>query len=144
MLFLHFLVLWDCRVQHLFESRVALNTGLGGMRDVVSAIISHEQTQSNRVCCFQTLDAVLPKDLFSDYLGNASVFSWRIILLYILALKKRSATPLTIYINYLSFRCTVNLIYVATDNFLFGRNCMLLNKCPISSTETQENQYEVD
>ena len=45
LLFLHFLVLWDCRVQHLFESRVALNPGLGGMRDVASAIISHEQTQ---------------------------------------------------------------------------------------------------
>ena len=25
-------------------------------------------TDSNRVCCFQTLDAVFPKDLFSDYL----------------------------------------------------------------------------
>ena len=23
---------------------------------------------SNRVCCFQTLDAVIPKDLISDYL----------------------------------------------------------------------------
>ena len=44
-LFLHFLVLWDCRVQQLFESKVALNPGLGGMRDVASAIISHEQTQ---------------------------------------------------------------------------------------------------
>ena len=28
--------------------------------DVAFAIISHEQTQSNRVCCFQTLDAVFP------------------------------------------------------------------------------------
>ena len=28
----------------------ALNPGLGGVRDVTSAIISHEQTQSNRVC----------------------------------------------------------------------------------------------
>ena len=28
-----------------FESRVALNPGLGGMRDVASAVISHEQTQ---------------------------------------------------------------------------------------------------
>ena len=36
--------------------------------DVASAMISHEQTQSNRVCCFQTLDAVFPNDLFSDYL----------------------------------------------------------------------------
>ena len=45
LLFLDFLVLWDCRVQNLFESRVALNPGLGGVRDVASAIISHEQTQ---------------------------------------------------------------------------------------------------
>ena len=45
LLFLHFLVLWDCGVQHLFESRVALNPGLGGVTDVVSVIISHEQTQ---------------------------------------------------------------------------------------------------
>ena len=30
------------------------------------AIISHEQTQSNRVSCFLTLDAVFPKDPFSD------------------------------------------------------------------------------
>ena len=49
----------------LFGSRVAL---LGGVTDVASVIISHEQTQSNRVCCFQTLDAVFPKDLLSDYL----------------------------------------------------------------------------
>ena len=31
----HFLVLWDCRVQHLFESRVALNPGLGGVRHLI-------------------------------------------------------------------------------------------------------------
>ena len=53
----------------LFGSRVALNPGLGGVRNVASAIISHEQTQSNRVCCFQTLDAAYPKDLLSDYFG---------------------------------------------------------------------------
>ena len=29
----------------IFESRVALNPGLGGVRDVAPAIISHEQTQ---------------------------------------------------------------------------------------------------
>ena len=51
-----------------FCNRVALNPGLGGVRDVTSAIISHEQTQSNRVCYFQTLDAVFPKDPLSDYL----------------------------------------------------------------------------
>ena len=59
-------------VQCLFGNRVALNLGLGGMRDITSAIISHEQTQSNRVCSFQTLDAVFPKDLFSDYLFRLS------------------------------------------------------------------------
>ena len=46
----------------LFSNRVALNPGLGGVRDVTSAIISHEQSQSNRVCYFQTLDAVFLKD----------------------------------------------------------------------------------
>ena len=51
------------------ENRVALNPWLGGVRDVAPAIISHEQTQLNRVCCFQTLNAVFPKDLFSDYLN---------------------------------------------------------------------------
>ena len=67
---LHFYIFWsfwNCRVQHLFESRVALNPGLGGVMDVESAIICHEQTQSNRVCCFQSPDAVFTKDLFSDY-----------------------------------------------------------------------------
>ena len=44
LLFLHVLVLWDCRVQNLFESRVALNLGLGGVRNVASAIDPHEQT----------------------------------------------------------------------------------------------------
>ena len=34
------------------------------MGDVASANISHEQTQSNQVCCFQTLNAVFPTDLF--------------------------------------------------------------------------------
>ena len=51
----------------LFGSRSALNAGLGGVRDVASVIISHEQSQSNRVCRFQTLDSVFPKDLLSDY-----------------------------------------------------------------------------
>ena len=39
----------------LFENRVSRNQGLGVMLD---AIISHEQTKSNRVCCFKTFDAV--------------------------------------------------------------------------------------
>ena len=33
----------------------------------MSHLIPHEQTKSNRVCGFQTLDAVFPKGL-SDYL----------------------------------------------------------------------------
>ena len=46
--------------------------------DVASAIVPHEQTQSNRVCCFQTLDVVqciskFPKDLFSDFLSIPSM-----------------------------------------------------------------------
>ena len=44
---------------------------LGGVRDVTSVIISHEQTQSNHVCCFQTLDAVFPKDLFVRFVTFA-------------------------------------------------------------------------
>ena len=42
--------------------------GARSVRDVAFAIISHEQTQSNRVCYFQTSDAVFLKDLFSDYI----------------------------------------------------------------------------
>lgn len=33
--------------------RLSLNRGLGGVRDVVLYIISHEHTQPNQVCCFQ-------------------------------------------------------------------------------------------
>ena len=43
--YLHFLVFWDCRSHNRFVSRVALNPGLGEVRDVASAIISHEHTQ---------------------------------------------------------------------------------------------------
>ena len=39
------------------------------MRDVAAAIISHERTHSNRFCSFQTLDAIFPQDLVSDYLS---------------------------------------------------------------------------
>ena len=48
-------------VQHLFESRVALNSGLGGMKNVAFAIISHEWTAP---AIFQALYAVFPKDPF--------------------------------------------------------------------------------
>ena len=43
------------------------NPGLG-VKDVAAAILSNKQTQSNRVCCFQTMDAVFPKVPFSDHL----------------------------------------------------------------------------
>ena len=43
----------------------------GGMRDVTSAIISHELTQSNQVCCFQTLDAILQRISFQIIFLNA-------------------------------------------------------------------------
>ena len=52
----------------LFVNRVVLNPGLGGAGDVAFAIISRKQTHSNRVCYFQTLGAVCPKDPLSDYL----------------------------------------------------------------------------
>ena len=50
----------------VYGNRDALNPRLGGVKDVASAIISPEQTQSNRVYCLQTLDAVFPKDRFSE------------------------------------------------------------------------------
>ena len=49
---------------------VSLSLGIGGVRDVASSSTSHEQTQSNRFCGFQTLVAVFPKNpqfrLFTD------------------------------------------------------------------------------
>ena len=51
--------IWE---QSCAQSRVS------GVRNGTSANISHEQTQSNQVCCFQMLDAVFPMDLFSDCL----------------------------------------------------------------------------
>ena len=54
----------------MFNTFILGTEGLGGVKNVASAItcISHEQTQSNRDCCFQILDAVFPKDLFSEHL----------------------------------------------------------------------------
>ena len=40
-----FMVLWDCKIQQLSGNRVALNTGLGGVKEVACTIISHGQTQ---------------------------------------------------------------------------------------------------
>ena len=44
LLYLHFLVLWDCGIHNFLESSVALNPGLGGVRDILPVIISHKQT----------------------------------------------------------------------------------------------------
>ena len=44
-----------------------------GVRDVATAIITHEHTRSNHVYGFHTLDAVFPKNLFSGYFGNIYV-----------------------------------------------------------------------
>ena len=66
----HFLVLWDCTVQHLhvFESRVALNSGLGGVRNAVSVIISHEDTKKNESAVFKLYMLYFQKILFTDNL----------------------------------------------------------------------------
>ena len=39
----------------------------------MKGFITIPPTQSNRVCCFKTLDAVFPTDLFSDYLEISKV-----------------------------------------------------------------------
>ena len=64
LLFLHFMVLWDCRIQYFYLGTKLRST----WGKVASAIIFHEQTRSNPGCSFQTLDAVFPKDIFSDCL----------------------------------------------------------------------------
>ena len=70
-LFLHVPVLWDS----------GFNRASFGVRGVAFSSIFHEQTHSNRVCCFQTLDDVFPKDCpfryfqripFSDYCTTLS------------------------------------------------------------------------
>ena len=60
---LHLLVLWDGRVQLLFGNRIALNPGLGcmGMSHLPLSLM-------NRLNQIESLDAVFPRDLFSDYL----------------------------------------------------------------------------
>ena len=52
-----------------------LSPGFGGVRDVTLDIISHEQIQSNRVCCFQTLDVIFSKQLLSDSFSFQIIFS---------------------------------------------------------------------
>ena len=60
---LHFLILCDCWVQHFFfGNRVSLNPGLGVREGCRMKRLN--QTE----CCFQTLYAVFPKDLFGNCL----------------------------------------------------------------------------
>ena len=68
----HFLVLWDCKVQHLFENRVALNSGLGGVRNVASVIISHEQTQKTESAVFKLYMLYFQRILFTDNLETTT------------------------------------------------------------------------
>ena len=50
---------------------MALNQELGGLRDVASAIISHERIQQNRLFCFEVLGAVFLKDrLYIKFKGK--------------------------------------------------------------------------
>ena len=51
---IRFLVLLDYWVQ-ICESRILLKPVLDNMRDVAFYSVSHEQTQSNRICCRFTL-----------------------------------------------------------------------------------------
>ena len=76
----YFLVLWDCTVQHLFESRVALNSGLGGVKNVASVIISHEQTKKNESAVFKLYMLYFQRILFTDNLETTTavvVSIWR-------------------------------------------------------------------
>ena len=76
LLFLHLLVLCDSSVQLLFENRVALNSGLDGMSDAASAIISHEQTPANRVFCFLSLNVHFQKTSF-QMISNFETINYR-------------------------------------------------------------------
>ena len=73
----------------LFESRVALNPGLGGVRDVASAIISHEQTQLSK-----SLDAVFPKDLFYRLFKEFIwIYIWHQPIDHLIRLNEPGGTP---------------------------------------------------
>ena len=68
----HFLVLWDCKVQHLFESSVALNSGLGGVRNVAPVIISHERTQKTESAVFKLYMLHFQRIRFTDNLETTT------------------------------------------------------------------------
>ena len=82
-----------------------LNPGLGGIRDVTSAIISHKQTRSNRACCFQTLDAVFPKDLYSDYFEKPDMGLFCNMLFPFLS-NKKSSDEYILYLGYFTICVT--------------------------------------
>ena len=72
-IFSQFLIIWDCWIQ-TSESRIPLKRVQGGSEDDVFSSISHEHTQSTRVCCFPTCRfTVFPKDPHSDYLLAVSI-----------------------------------------------------------------------
>ena len=105
--FLHFLVLWGRRVWYLFENWVALNPGLGGMRDVAFVIISHEPTQSNRVGSFSNFGCYVPKGspfiLFikckiSDLIGQNSM----IYCTYVAKNRSKSYKIMTYWTEYIT------------------------------------------
>ena len=52
-----------------------LYPGLGGVMDIASSIIFHEQNESTRACCFQILDAIFPTDLYSDHIEITTAVS---------------------------------------------------------------------
>ena len=87
------------------------------MRDVKSAIISHEQTQSNRACCFQTLDAVFSKNLFSDYLNRnqlSQIIYWRVsqvIVIFFRIIFKISVCNCFFYAMYLAVSLKFMKVY---------------------------------
>ena len=60
--------LWDCKIQHLFGNRVALDPGLGGVRDVAPAIISPEHTQIKPSLLFSNFGCCVSKGSLLDYL----------------------------------------------------------------------------
>ena len=68
------------------ESRIPLKPVLGGMKDVAFSSMSHEQTQSNRVCCFLFCKFTeFPKDplfrlfSYSFFSGKQSSLSYSLL-----------------------------------------------------------------
>ena len=53
--------------KHIFF-HVLQDTRLDARKEEIHIQEMRKQAQSNRFCCFQTVDAVFPKDPFSGYL----------------------------------------------------------------------------